>query len=575
MKAATAKTTENRAQASRPTRRKPEAPARTHHNGPNTVAQTKLEHLANGSEHAQKLGSMDAVVNAPHAEAPIQKKANNTGLPNNLKLGVENLSGYSMGDVRVHYNSSKPAQLQAHAYTQGNDIHVAPGQEKHLAHEAWHVVQQKQGRVPATRQLKGTTPINDDAGLEKEADIMGTKALQMKTADGNPPLKEKPFPGSGQTPVQRKVGFEIEVLGARINDGSADNDFDSDEEEIISNDDREIKEVKKQAPQKGKLSKGEALHQGTGWKLTPDGPDDYGEWTPEYVVAAIDETQNAAQIPLKMGEVAKHAKDNMFRPKNWSSGKDLKVTRDYEQLLGSFQVTGGLRLSQISKLIKTLYPADESQVADTHALATRAEGIGMRGGNYKSVVALVALQVSNLVHRQGQQKDNQSAKLNVDILSRTDLHTVVAQISRFASQDSFVNDVMQIAQVHGDEKLFGAKLPGSEGKGRSIDDQKDLTVRQWLDKIFTGPDFVWSETKNDAGGHFGLEKVGPSRPFIGRPDGVILELRALEEGANYSRPVNDWVKVAERYSRLFSLLNNKTGAADIKNRFGTYGDNYG
>jgi len=50
----------------------------------------------------------------------------------------------------VHYNSDKPAQLQAHAYAQGTDIHLASGQEKHLPHEAWHVVQQKQGRVKPT-----------------------------------------------------------------------------------------------------------------------------------------------------------------------------------------------------------------------------------------------------------------------------------------------------------------------------------------------------------------------------------------------------------------------------------------
>jgi hypothetical protein len=107
---------------------------------------------------------------------PIQKKENNTGLPDNLKSGIENLSGVGMDDVKVHYNSDKPSTLQAHAYAQGTEIHVAPGQEKHLPHEAWHVVQQKQGRVKPTMQMKGTINVNDDVGLEKEADLMGTKA---------------------------------------------------------------------------------------------------------------------------------------------------------------------------------------------------------------------------------------------------------------------------------------------------------------------------------------------------------------------------------------------------------------
>jgi hypothetical protein len=90
------------------------------------------------------------------------------------------MSGQSMDDVKVHYNSNKPAQLQAHAYAQGSDIHIASGQEKHLPHEAWHVVQQKQGRVDPTMQLKGKVNINDDTGLEKEADLMGAKAIGIK-----------------------------------------------------------------------------------------------------------------------------------------------------------------------------------------------------------------------------------------------------------------------------------------------------------------------------------------------------------------------------------------------------------
>ncbi|MEE1944497.1 DUF4157 domain-containing protein [Pedobacter sp. KR3-3] len=108
---------------------------------------------------------------------PIQRKANHTGLPDQLKTGIENLSGHSMDDVKVHYNSAQPAQLNAHAYAQGSNIHLAPGQEKHLPHEAWHVVQQKQGRVKPTKQLKSKVNINDDDGLEQEADRMGAKAL--------------------------------------------------------------------------------------------------------------------------------------------------------------------------------------------------------------------------------------------------------------------------------------------------------------------------------------------------------------------------------------------------------------
>lgn len=126
-------------------------------------------------------------------EAPAQKKANTTGLPDQLKSGVENLSGHSLDDVNVHYNSSQPAQLNAHAYAQGTDIHIASGQEKHLPHEAWHVVQQKQGRVKPTMQMKGKVSINDDEGLEKEADVMGAKAVQLQQKNSYQ-LKINPAP---------------------------------------------------------------------------------------------------------------------------------------------------------------------------------------------------------------------------------------------------------------------------------------------------------------------------------------------------------------------------------------------
>ena len=113
------------------------------------------------------------------AEAP---RPNNTGMPDNLKAGIESLSGFSMDDVRVHYNSSKPATVQALAYTQGTDIHVAPGQEKHLPHEAWHVAQQMAGRVSPTTNINGM-PVNDNAALEHEADVMGAKAVQCVRDD--------------------------------------------------------------------------------------------------------------------------------------------------------------------------------------------------------------------------------------------------------------------------------------------------------------------------------------------------------------------------------------------------------
>jgi hypothetical protein len=141
-----------------------------------SASKSTITNAENVGEQSTKLPAVPAL---QEQAVTVQKKENRTGLPDNLKAGVETLSGVSMDDTKVHYNSPRPAQLNAFAYAQGANIHVAPGQEKHLPHEAWHVAQQKQGRVKATMQLKEAVPVNDDAGLEQEADSMGAKAAQF------------------------------------------------------------------------------------------------------------------------------------------------------------------------------------------------------------------------------------------------------------------------------------------------------------------------------------------------------------------------------------------------------------
>lgn len=167
------------------TSRKP--PASTPHyqalaNGSSRVSQLqRYQQVSNpiGVNPLQSGASVPLVSPIGTSSVPIQRKPNQTGLSDNLKSGIESLSGTDISDVKVHYNSPKPAQLNAHAYAQGTDIHVASGQEKHVPHEAWHVVQQKQGRVQPTTSVNGAQ-VNDNPALEKEADVMGSKALQAK-----------------------------------------------------------------------------------------------------------------------------------------------------------------------------------------------------------------------------------------------------------------------------------------------------------------------------------------------------------------------------------------------------------
>lgn len=123
------------------------------------------------------------------------------GMPSRLEKGLEVLSGMDFSDVRVHYNSSRPAQFDALAYTRGKNIFLSPGQEHHLPHEGWHVVQQEQGRVKATTRERGVS-LNDDAALEREADVMGLRASRVETSGHVRPKSTDR--GSSPKPVQRK-----------------------------------------------------------------------------------------------------------------------------------------------------------------------------------------------------------------------------------------------------------------------------------------------------------------------------------------------------------------------------------
>lgn len=113
-----------------------------------------------------------------------QRKAENqTGIPDEVKQRMESSFDTDFSSVRVHPDSSKAPDVGALAFTQGTDIHFAPGQFKPdtasgqqlLGHELTHVIQQAEGRVQPTTEIAGMS-VNDDVSLEHEADVLGAKA---------------------------------------------------------------------------------------------------------------------------------------------------------------------------------------------------------------------------------------------------------------------------------------------------------------------------------------------------------------------------------------------------------------
>ncbi len=133
---------------------------------------------------------------------PTQKKedtANTHTFASKMSADTESKMSDSFGvdfkQVNIHKNSDKANELNAHAFTQGTDIHFAKGEYDDkspqglslLGHELTHVVQQSQGKVQPTTQMKDLH-VNDDSSLEAEADQMGEKVannvhptIQQKT----------------------------------------------------------------------------------------------------------------------------------------------------------------------------------------------------------------------------------------------------------------------------------------------------------------------------------------------------------------------------------------------------------
>ncbi|MFL6857660.1 MAG: DUF4157 domain-containing protein [Allosphingosinicella sp.] len=138
------------------------------------------------------------------------------GLPTPLRANLEALSGFSLADVRIHRDSPEPARLGALAFTRGSDIHLGPGQEKHLPHEAWHVVQQKQGRVQATTQMK-RPGMGQGEELEAEADEMGDQlesdAEFESLEDETDPLDDQAACERDQTATPHSSDDEKEPVG--------------------------------------------------------------------------------------------------------------------------------------------------------------------------------------------------------------------------------------------------------------------------------------------------------------------------------------------------------------------------
>lgn len=169
---------------------------------------TPLTSAAVLQQRQRNFGALSSSADAGHRLSQIGirqqgRSQRRRPLPERFRAALEHMSGMSMGDVRVHYGSSQPDAVEAHAYTQGNQIHLAPGQDHHLAHEAWHVVQQKQRRVRPTIKVANQS-VNDSDGLEREADRMAVR-IRSFSAPASSPAVEGMQASTAAAPVTQRA----------------------------------------------------------------------------------------------------------------------------------------------------------------------------------------------------------------------------------------------------------------------------------------------------------------------------------------------------------------------------------
>jgi len=162
----------------------PDAEEPVQRKGPVPLMNTEEE------EPVQRKGPVPPL-NTDSEELPESASSASERMPSLVQRKMESSFGEDFSDVTIHKDSPQSKELNAHAFTKGNAIHFAPGMynpesqdgQELLGHELTHVVQQREGRVRPTVQKKGVG-INNDEGLEKEADEMGEMAAKGEPVGG-------------------------------------------------------------------------------------------------------------------------------------------------------------------------------------------------------------------------------------------------------------------------------------------------------------------------------------------------------------------------------------------------------
>lgn len=541
-------------------------------NRPQAIIQRKLQEMAN-------------------SRGVLQAKSAKGGLPEDLKAGIEALSGISLDGVKVHYNSSKPAEVRALAYAQGNDIYLAPGQEKYLAHEAWHVVQQKQGRVRPTTQTPDGASINDNVGLEMEADFMGKKASMHDLSSHVESTKK--LGSDFSTVKQRAVGFEFETgwLISKIDDDTIDTLFSTHDDIMLENKTVSLKKKESIGTQKYngfKLEADEAGNDKSEIEFIIDPPiveDASGLQKLCSIMKAIEELGNkliskSDQESFTLDQITGLEDDRVY-----------KIEPADKVLSAGPQVTSGLDLAKIPRLFNYKKNIFSNEVGLLAPEELKQSLKGLQGDAEKiqkvnkkispQLLGLLTLIRNYLEVGKGQVGEvdhggdeylkwnmalNYPKRIAEPLLARTHFGKLFQliepkEIIHYTKhEEEWLNLVVQSSQA-GSKKRYDLDKPVIE-RGIQEDEtgDKSFTVknvgptrREWLLSILGADDALTRMEDHESMGELGnkLESVGDK----GTIDAGIFEFR----GAQTSKiPLKDWSKFAFKFFEYIMALHSNS-----------------
>jgi len=379
-------------------------------------------------------------------------------------------------------------------------------------------------------------------------------------------------PAARTTPIQRKVGFEFEVPNWRVTSPV------------------------------GGLGKNTRLMDGAGWYLQTDTQGDV--FDPEFVTRPVEETdagwrqldgamqhmditlQTLAAIPDHNNRTILHI---------GGSHPHASVTR-HGPLIGDPQISAGIRLDRIPRLLQDLGHPAGAVVPQSPASAQLAAGAGaalnlataranaravavQHGARVRSEAyeGLIALMGAYLIH--AAEIFPAYTKQAAHIMSRSSLPSAFGQTRESnwhgrVPANTLVADVLAVANIAASPWLFPVGMQHANDEDREREPWRFVGRDAWIRGIANGRDIL-AEARGASSsmGAMGLERVGPAQTRLGfdvRPKGIILELRDVQMNIPYEQWYAFAIAVFQ-YIREMNDLNIAAPAYHPVANFGTPG----